>query len=423
MKTIQNKKSATAKLLMGIVSLSMVFSIGAAFIQPAKADDLSNAIAAKQAQINSTTKKIQELKSFIDSKQKEISSLNSQLAVIDSRVELIQLQLQSTQAEIEKTNAEIEKNENDIKQKEVEIEKQRSNINLVIREIYMEKDNSLLAVIVSSTSFSELVERTEYLTRIRAQLKLNIDKLNTLKTELEKQKVELDKKSKDLEQLKSDKQVEETGLEDQKAAKLQIMQATKGQESAYQSQLAKANAEEQAIASEITNLVQEQARRQREAAVAGREGREQVVNKGGFGYPLPGSNRISITGGDYMDPSYGMGFPHTGVDLAAKQGTPVLAAGAGTVLVAHDSGGTGLSYIAIDHGNGLVTKYLHVSAIYVKNGDIVNTGDTIGASGGAPGSHGAGVFTTGSHLHFEIDDYKGNSINPHNYLSILPPLF
>lgn len=424
MKTTQYKNSIAKKLMIGALALSMVVSINLALIAGAKANELDDQIRAKQSQITQTTKKIQELKSYIEGKQKEISSLNTQLQVIDSRVELIQLQLRATQAEIEKTSAEIEKNENEIKQKESEIEKQRGTINGVIKEMYKEKDNNILSVIVSATSFSDLVEKTEYLARIRAQLKQGLEKLKTLKAELETQKEQLDKKAKDLEQLKSDKQVEETGLEEQKAAKLQIMQATKGEESAFQAQLSKARAEEQSISAEVTNLVQEQARRKRAAeAVQGRPGREQVVQKGAFTYPLAGANRISITGGDFMDPAYGLGFPHTGVDLTAKQGTPVMAAGSGTVIVARDSGGPGLSYIAIDHGNGLVTKYLHMSVIGVNKGDVVNAGEVIGASGGSPGTRGAGIFTTGAHLHFEIDDYNGNPLNPHGYLNILPPLF
>lgn len=412
------KRVGIKAILIAFLASAFVLNIG-----PVAADELSDQINGKKQELNSLSGRINELKNTLASKQKEISSLKSQLDMIDSRVELIQLQIRSTQLEIEKNTAEMEKSENDIKQKEDEISSQKTMIGKVIRELYQEKDNNILSVIIGSTSFSQLVEGTEYLTQIRSKLKDNLDKLNILKAELEQNKQSLEKKKGELEQLKKDKEAEEVGLEDQKYTKAKVMEMTRGQESEYQSKLAQANAEEQAASAEITRLVQEQARRKRSETVAGRDGRDQVVNKGGFSYPLAGLNRVSITGGDFMDPAYGMGFPHTGVDLQAGQGTPVMTIGTGTVVIAHDSGGPGLSYVAIDHGNGLISKYLHLSAIYVNTGDVVNIGDVVGLSGGSPGSHGAGIFTTGAHLHFEIDDYNGNAVNPHSYLNIAPPLF
>jgi len=414
-------RRVTAKGIMVIFALSLIV----ANVNPklVMADELSDQINSKKQEISAVNKRITELKNQLSQTQKEISSLNAQLASIDSRIELVQLQIQATQMEIEKNTVEIEKTELEIEEKEKEIARQKELINNVIKGLYKEKDTSILAVIIGSSSFSEMITRTEYLTRIRTSLKENMNKMEILKKELEDKKEELDKTKQSLEDLKKQKEEEEVTLEDQKYAKAKIIEMTRGQESEYQSKLAQANAEEQSINAEITRLVQEQARRKRAETVEGRPGRETVVNTGGFICPLAGGCRVSITGGDFMDPAYGMGFPHTGVDFAAGQGTPVMAAGAGTIVIARDSGGPGLSYIAIDHGNGLITKYLHMSAIYVSSGDIVNAGEVIGLSGGAPGTRGAGIFTTGAHLHFEINDYNGNAINPHGYLKIAPPLY
>jgi len=407
------------KVILGLFFLALVFlNFNYVF-----ADNLDSQISTKKQELVQIKNQIKDLKSYITQKQQEIASLNNQLQIVDSRIELIQLQLKSTQMEIEKTAAEIEKTEAEIKEKEEEIAYQKELIGKVIRKIYMEKDTNIISIVIESKNFSELVEKTEYLAKIRAKLKETLDKLKILKAELEEQERNLEIKMEELEELKQAKQLEENGLEEQKYAKLKLIETTRGQEAEFQARLAQAQAEEQAITTEIIRLVQEQARRRRASGVEGRAGRVDIVMKGGFTYPLAGPNRISIIGGDFMDPAYGMGFPHRGIDLAAPQGTPVYAAGAGVVIAAHDSGNAGLSYIAIDHGNGLITKYLHMSAIYVLPGDVVNAGDVIGLSGGTPGTRGAGIFTTGPHLHFEINDYQGNPINPHNYLSFLPPLF
>lgn len=421
MKTLHTKTMRTAFTTAAILG-AFVVTLATATIQPAFAAE-TNDLATKKKALSEVSSRVSQLRNAVATKQRDIKTLNDQMQVIDQRVELIQLQLQETQEKIDLNAGEIARTEEEIAKKQDEMDAQKAVMDSVVRKIYMEKDINMVSIVVESKNFSQLVEKTEYLARIRSQLKETVEKLAKLKDELEGEKLALEEKQKELEQLKLNKQAEENGLEDQKYAKAKIMEQTRGEEETFKAQLASARAEEQAASAEVIRLVQEAARRTRSEGVEGRPGRPQVVNSGGFGYPLPGENRIGVTGGDFMDPAYGMGFPHTGVDLRAGQGTTVFSAGAGVVVAAFDSGGPGLSYIAVDHGNGLITKYLHMSAIYVNQGDVVNAGDPIGLSGGSPGSRGAGLFTTGAHLHFEINDYKGTPINPHNYLNILPPLF
>ncbi|MEU4222126.1 M23 family metallopeptidase [Actinoplanes sp. NPDC026623] len=93
---------------------------------------------------------------------------------------------------------------------------------------------------------------------------------------------------------------------------------------------------------------------------------------------------------------------HAGVDLAAPQGTPIRAAGAGTVVSAGPAEGYG-NAVLIDHGNGYLTHYGHMSAITVKTGQSVKVGDQIG-------NEGSTGHSTGPHLHFEV--HQGSYKNP-----------
>lgn len=95
-----------------------------------------------------------------------------------------------------------------------------------------------------------------------------------------------------------------------------------------------------------------------------------------------------------IDPVNGQSALHTGLDFPSGQGTPIVAAAGGVVLVQeyHSSYG---NMVEIDHGNDLITRYAHASKVLVKKGDLVKKGQKI-AEVGTTGR------STGSHLHFEV---------------------
>ncbi|KAF0107792.1 MAG: peptidase M23 family protein [Anaerolineaceae bacterium] len=113
----------------------------------------------------------------------------------------------------------------------------------------------------------------------------------------------------------------------------------------------------------------------------------------------------SISGYDWLE-----GGSHRGIDISAQEGTPIYAADNGVVTMAN-VGGWNYGYgnvIQIDHGNGFVTVYAHLSAVFVAPCTPVLAGSQIGAAGNTGNSSGA-------HLHFEIR-YGGSAVNPWNYL-------
>ena len=95
-----------------------------------------------------------------------------------------------------------------------------------------------------------------------------------------------------------------------------------------------------------------------------------------------------------IDPITGRSALHTGLDFQADAGTPILAAAGGVVVVQEYHNAYG-NMVEIDHGNDLVTRYAHASAVFVKKGDIVRRGQKIAAVGSTGRS-------TGAHLHFEV---------------------
>jgi murein DD-endopeptidase MepM/ murein hydrolase activator NlpD len=111
--------------------------------------------------------------------------------------------------------------------------------------------------------------------------------------------------------------------------------------------------------------------------------------------PMPGARVTSCFG-----PRWGR--LHAGVDLAIATGTPIRAVGAGTVVSAGpDYGGYGIS-VLVDHGNGFLTHYAHLSKRLVGKGDTVAPGEVLGKEGSTG-------HVTGPHLHFEV--HKGRFLN------------
>jgi murein DD-endopeptidase MepM/ murein hydrolase activator NlpD len=131
--------------------------------------------------------------------------------------------------------------------------------------------------------------------------------------------------------------------------------------------------------------------------------------------PVPGSHLGSAFGWR-TDPITGRSALHTGLDFQADPGTPILAAAGGVVVVQEYHAGFG-NMVEIDHGNGLITRYAHASATFVKKGDLIKRGQKIAAVGSTGRS-------TGPHLHFEVLA-DGTPQDPQTFLTkggtTLPP--
>ena len=108
-----------------------------------------------------------------------------------------------------------------------------------------------------------------------------------------------------------------------------------------------------------------------------------------------------------IDPFTGQQTFHEGIDFPADGGTPVVAAASGKVIEAGFQPQYG-KIVAIDHGNGLVSRYAHASEVYVREGDLVVRGQRV-ASVGSSGR------STGPHLHFEVR-LNGVPQNPARFL-------
>ncbi len=148
-----------------------------------------------------------------------------------------------------------------------------------------------------------------------------------------------------------------------------------------------------------------------------------VTPKNPTGKKVSSSSNVRVAqSGYYIRPASGpitspygprrRGF-HYGVDIGASRGTEVVAAATGTVIETvsycverrSSCGGRYGNYIMIEHSNGTITRYAHLSKVGVSVGQQVNQGDSIGATGNTGHS-------TGPHLHFQIENSNGSTMKP-----------
>ncbi len=127
-------------------------------------------------------------------------------------------------------------------------------------------------------------------------------------------------------------------------------------------------------------------------------------------WPVEKYYTLSTLFGGRVHPLTGTASDHTGIDIVAPEGTPVLAARDGMVII-EDFSATDGNYLVIQHTDGTSALYAHLKDYAVPAGTTVQTGQVIGSVGSTGAS-------TGSHLHFEVRDADSNPVDPLNYYDL-----
>ena len=240
--------------------------------------------------------------------------------------------------------------------------------------------------------------------------------LQNEKEEIEKVKAEKEQKTQELQSLKSQKEQKAANLtEEQKKLESQLSEykAQAEQYAALERQVAQEEAEKKAIAEENARKAaasKTSSSSSNASNTSTSSSSNTVVSSysgGKLGWPVPSSSRITSQYGYRI--LFGVKDFHTGIDIGAAQGTNIVAAESGTVILASYgwNGGYG-NYVIINHGNGITTRYAHASKLYVSVGQTVSKGQVIAAVGETGNAYGA-------HLHFETR-LNGVHKNPLNYL-------
>lgn len=394
-----------------IPGLSLIAVLCAAFPQYVSADELTNeSIQKKESEIKELKNEKQQLQSGLTNVKAIKQQLENAKADLDKYVTELDNNLMTIQAKIEELGELISRKEEEITQKEAELEEaiavqtaQYEAMKKRIRFMYERGDTMYMEMLLKSGSFSDMLNKAEYIERLSAYDRKMLDKYVEYTEYVTVCKEALEEEREVLGEAKKAKEEEEASVNELLAAKEQEI-ARVSSDIAVQSEAIKAYEAEIASQNETIKALEAAVAAERKALA---EANARKYDGGVFAWPAPSYTRISDDYGYRMHPTLHVEKFHNGVDMAAPGGSAILAAYDGKVVAAAYSSSMG-NYIMIDHGDNLFTIYMHASALYVSTGQEVSRGQKIAAVGSTGRS-------TGNHLHFSVR-LNGNYVSPWSYL-------
>ena len=335
------------------------------------ADNTQQKLNNVNNQIDNVKKQLQEGKKMENALNAEIQQLESKINNSQAKVNAISGDIGATQLKINETSAELARLQD-------EMSEQNKNLNARLRSMYKNGNIGFVDVLLGSNGIDELMTNLD-----RVKLVYENDKkvMEDLKA---KNQVVLDSKQRLV-------ALQQSLVAKQNEAKLITVElnADKNEVAGKKAEVASNNKalaeQEKAFLAEANRL---------KAEILAMQSTGTTYSGGSMAWPAPGNFRITSPFGYRTHPIFGGKSFHTGVDIAAKTGSPIVAANDGTVIRAGWNNAYG-NVVFIDHGGGIVTVYAHNSELLVSNGAKVTRGQQISKAGSTGNS-------TGPHLHFEI---------------------
>jgi murein DD-endopeptidase MepM/ murein hydrolase activator NlpD len=367
------------RLPIALASFALVALAGVLSATSAPGQDL-------QEQLNETEEKLSHVEAHEGVLTTKISHESAQLSRLEGEVADLRSREAAAAAELAAKQAELSEAQSQLESLRARLQTAITILEDRLVALYKSSDPDVLTVLLSSHGFDDLLERTEYFQRmdeqdneiiadvrgLRDQMEETVNTVKAARNAIAERKAELERTRAKLER--------RTG--ELAAARTQhkaTLSEVRDQKETLEGDLSKISAKIQA---QLSLLPPGPIR----------------AGSGQFIWPIDGP----ITSG------FGMrwGRMHEGIDISAPTGTPIRAAGSGSIVLAAYSGGYG-NYTCISHGGGLSTCYGHQSSFARTSGSI--------SQGSILGYVGSTGHSTGPHLHFEVR-VNGQAVDPLGYL-------
>lgn len=358
--------------------------------------------------------------------EQQLNVLNQQIQVSENLLAQYARQITEKEAELEQAKAKEAEYQAEFEQR-VRAMEERGNV-------------SYWSVLFQASDFSDLLDRIDMIGEIMDADDQVLDQLAEARQAVVQAKADLEASRQGQQETLAQQQSQQAQLQAQQAEVDQLIQeiATQGDvyakqiekleatqddvaqqiaeaEATYQKQLAaeKAAAEKAAAEKAAAEKAAQQQKQQSSGSSAsgsssssGSQSSQTTASASGFFWPIASSHRVTSPFGWRTHPITGRRNLHGGIDIAAPNGTPIMASKAGVVVISQYGSSYG-NYVVISHPDGTRTLYAHMSQRNVSAGDTVRQGQTVGLVGSTGSS-------TGNHLHFETWTGSSSSsrVNP-----------
>lgn len=339
-------------------------------------------------QLSAVVDELQSAQIAVDSAQSAVSGLEAELAAAETRLDELTALLETQTRRLERLRAEYVK--------AIAILEAR------VRAAYIDEPPDLVSFLVSASSFDEVIDNVELVSRIgsqdrriaqqveRAKIRTAAERRATAETKREQAAAVsvISARTSEARAARDALAADRDRLASVRSLKQSALAGARGNRAEFLREAAALAAESAALTARIRGA--------HESAGTAGDGRP---SSGGLAWPCDG---VVVSG-------FGMrwGRMHEGLDIGCGNLTPNRAAAAGTVIYAGWLGGYG-NFVVVDHGNGLSTAYAHASSLAVSVGQKVSQGQTVSLVGSTGNS-------SGPHLHFEVR-VNGSAVDPLAYL-------
>ncbi len=383
--------------------LALVFAASAAGQDPeTEKAQVDQRIAELQAEISAAKDEEGVLTSQLGAVVSELRAAQSAVEQAEGSLDALEAELASEQSRLELLTALLGEQTRRLRRLQDEYRRAVKILEERVRAIYIEEEPDALSVLVSATTFGDLIDGYEFVNRVGLQDRRIAGQVETAKLRA------------------AEKRRATEHTQRLTAATVSVIAARTDEARTVRSELA-SNRDTLAAAQRLKQSALASSRETREEylqevealaaqsaslAAAIREA-QAGASSTGTGAPSASGFIWPVNGTVVSGFGWRWGRMHEGIDISASTGTPIWAAAAGTVIHAGWLGGYG-NLVVVDHGNGLATAYAHASAILVGVGQQVSQGETLSLVGSTGNS-------SGPHLHFEVR-VNGAAVDPLFYL-------
>ena len=325
-------------------------------------------------------------------------------AYLEEQLLLTEDEITAVEGIIKELEGEIEVTQQQLVEAQIRLDDMQDTYEKRICNMYKQGDASYLDVVLGSDSFSTMIQRMEYVSRIMDYDKQLLEAYEAAKEAVAAAKAKLEADKSEQEEYKGTLEVKYDELDEQRAEQQKLQEVLENDIEKAQKESERMEAEKSSINAEIAEISRKAAEAARKAAQNGTKSSSGVPYSGTFSWPLP--SRGTLTSPYGWRNLWGKQNFHSGTDIAIAGGTTIKAAAPGTVVKSGMYNSYG-NYVVVDHGGGVMTGYAHMSRRSVSVGQQVSTGQKLGEVGSTGNS-------SGNHLHFQVF-INGSTTDPMQY--------